>query len=49
MVAFSGGGAVMKQQEIKYLTERAVFRLTPEEISPGVDCESQVLACRTFP
>jgi acyl CoA:acetate/3-ketoacid CoA transferase len=54
MVCFSGKRAVEQGQEIKYMTERAVFRLTPgglciEEIAPGIDLESQVLALSDFP
>jgi propionate CoA-transferase len=48
MVCFSGRRAVELGHEIRYLTERATFRLTAEgllleEIAPGIDCRSQVL------
>lgn len=54
MVCFSGRQAVKAGHEIKYFTERAVFRLTAdglllEEIAPGIDCRSQVLDLSPFP
>jgi propionate CoA-transferase len=54
MIAFSGRKGVEHGQEVKYITERAVFRLTPgglmvEEVAPGVDLGSQVLAMADFP
>jgi propionate CoA-transferase len=54
MVCFSGRRALEQGHEVKYMTERAVFRLTDEglvleEIAPGVDCQSQVLDLIDFP
>jgi propionate CoA-transferase len=54
MVCFSGRRALETGQEVLYLTERAVFRLEEnglvvEEVAPGVDLESQVLAKSDFP
>lgn len=47
-VTFSGPQAVARGQEVLYVTERAVFRLTPEgivlaEVAPGIDVQTQVL------
>jgi propionate CoA-transferase len=52
-ITFSGAYAAQKQQEVFYVTERAVFRLTPEgllltEIAPGIDLEDDVLAHMAF-
>lgn len=53
-VTFSGRRAVEQGQDITYVTERAVMRLTAEgivltEIAPGVDLQSQVLDQAEFP
>ena len=53
MVCFSGRRALELGHDIRYLTERAVFRLTPEgllleEIAPGIDCRTQVLDLSDF-
>ncbi|MCB1078976.1 MAG: acyl CoA:acetate/3-ketoacid CoA transferase, partial [Verrucomicrobiae bacterium] len=47
-VCFHGPSALSRGQEVLYVTERAVFRLTPDgleliELSPGIDLRSQVL------
>lgn len=47
-VSFSGRRAIMQGQDITYVTERCVMRLTGEgivvtEIAPGVDLERDVL------
>ncbi len=53
-MTFSGPRAVAQGQEIVYVTERCVMRLTREgvtviEIAPGVDLERDVLAQAEFP
>ena len=53
-VSFSGEIARAAAQEVRYVTERAVFRLTPEgieliEIAPGIDLQKQVLDLMAFP
>ncbi|GBG27093.1 Succinyl-CoA:3-ketoacid coenzyme A transferase 1, mitochondrial [Hondaea fermentalgiana] len=47
-VTFSGAQALSHAQNVKYITERAVFQLTPEgveltEVAPGVDLDTQIL------
>ncbi|MBI2764797.1 MAG: malonate decarboxylase subunit alpha [Chloroflexi bacterium] len=54
MVCFSGRRALERGHEVKYITERAVFRLAAgglvmEEIAPGIDCQAQVLGIADFP
>jgi acyl CoA:acetate/3-ketoacid CoA transferase len=53
-VTFSGGRAIEQGQDITYVTERCVMKLTPRgivltEIAPGVDLQSQVLDQSEFP
>lgn len=52
-ITYDARGAESRGQEVLYVTERAVFRLTPEgleliEIANGIDLESQVLALMPF-
>jgi len=53
LVSFSAARSREIGQEVLYVTERAVFRLTPEgleliEVAPGIDVESQILAQMEF-
>ena len=50
---FSGAYAVKRGQPVLYVTERCVFRLTPEgleltEVAPGIDIERDILAHMDF-
>lgn len=52
-VSFSGKSALERGQDVFYVTERAVFTLTPEgvmllEIAPGIDLQKDVLAMMEF-
>ena len=52
-VCFHGPSALARGQEVLYVTERAVFKLTAgglqlTEIAPGVDLQTQVLAQMQF-
>ncbi len=52
-ISFAAKRALLSDQEILYITERAVFRLIEEgleliEVAPGIDIESQILALAKF-
>lgn len=53
-VSFSGRRAIAQGQDITYVTERCVMKLTPDgiavtEIAPGIDLEADVLSKAEFP
>lgn len=53
MVCFSGRRAAAAGHDVRYITERAVFSLTPgglrlDEVAPGVDIRTQVLDLADF-
>ncbi|WEX77373.1 acyl CoA:acetate/3-ketoacid CoA transferase [Sinorhizobium numidicum] len=53
-VTFSGRRAVEQRQDITYVTERCVMKLTPEglvltEIAPGADLQTDILDQSEFP
>jgi len=52
-VSFSGDYAIEKRKQVIFITERAVFQLTPEglilqEIAPGIDLQRDVLGQMEF-
>lgn len=52
-ITFSGRYATKRGQPVLYVTERAVFRLTPDgielcEMAPGIDLERDILAQMAF-
>ena len=52
-ITFSGAVAAQGDQDVLYITERCVFRLTPQglaltEIAPGIDLEKDILASLPF-
>ena len=52
-ITFSGVEAAARGQVVRYVTERAVFTLTPEgvrldEVAPGLDLETDVLHPMAF-
>jgi propionate CoA-transferase len=52
-ITFSGKYAQETGQKVLYVTERAVFKLTPKglmliEVAPGIDVEKDILAQMDF-
>jgi acyl CoA:acetate/3-ketoacid CoA transferase len=52
-ITFSGRQALKRGQEVVYVTERAVFRLTGQgvalaEVAPGIDVRGDLLARMRF-
>ncbi len=52
-LTFSARGALAREQDVLYVTERAVFRLRRKglqliEVAPGVDLEKQVISLMAF-
>jgi propionate CoA-transferase len=52
-ITFNGHDAALRQQNVTFITERAVFKLRPEglelvEIAPGIDLQRDVLAQMDF-
>ena len=52
-ITFNGADAARRGQEVVFITERAVFRLTPDgvelsEVAPGIDIRRDVLAHMEF-
>ncbi len=52
-ISASGEYAVESGQEVLYVTERCVFKLTPEgleiiEIAPGLDIEKDIISLMPF-
>jgi acyl CoA:acetate/3-ketoacid CoA transferase len=53
-ISFSGRRGVMQNQDVTYVTERCVMKLTPEgivvtEIAPGVELQANILDQAEFP
>ena len=53
-ITFSGPRGVKQKQDVTYVTERCVMKLTPEgivvtEIAPGVDLQTHILDQSEFP
>ncbi|MEZ6045399.1 MAG: hypothetical protein R3C11_07405 [Planctomycetaceae bacterium] len=52
-ISFSGNYALERHQQVWYITERAIFELTPNglelrEIAPGIDLERDILGQMEF-
>lgn len=52
-ISFSARQAILRGQKVKYITERAVFQLTPGgleliEVAPGIDIQTQILQMMDF-